>query len=214
MSPEDVAQFLHSNPDFFGERPDLLAALLVPHPHGGRAIPLVERQLVSLREKLKATEGRLAELVRFADENDAISEKVHRLSVAIGGARDFPALAQSLYFQLREDFAVPHVALRIWGKPLPANAPEGAAVGDAPRSAGEALGGPHCGEVAGSPFLPWFGDLAASLKSMAVLPLGVTRPFGVLALASEDPQRFHAGMGTLFLRRIGELAAAGIAARL
>ncbi len=214
MSPEEVAQFLKANPEFFGERPDLLESLLVPHPHGGRAIPLVERQMVSLREKLKGLEGKLAELIRYAEENDAISEKVHRLAVAIGAARDFPALTQSLYFHLREDFSVPHVALRVWGKSVPVDFVEAGAITDEQRSAGEALGGPQCGDAAGSPFASWFGEASAHLKSLALVPLGPTRPFGVLALGSEDSQRFYAEMGTLYLRRIGELAAAGIAARL
>ena len=69
---------------------------------------------MALREKLKALEARLAELLQFGEENDALSEKVHRLSVALAGAKDFPALATSIYFHLREDFSVPHVQLRIW----------------------------------------------------------------------------------------------------
>ena len=36
----------------------------------------------------------------------------------------------------------------------------------------------------------------------------------VPALASEDPKRFYPEMGTLYLRRIGELSAAGVTARL
>src|SRR5207253_2192634 len=74
---------------------------------------------VALREKARVLEGRLGELISNAAQNDAISEKVHRLTVALVGARDFPALARSLYFHLREDFAVPHVALRVWGKSVP-----------------------------------------------------------------------------------------------
>ena len=58
-------------------------------PYGGRAIPLAERQTVALREKLKLAESRLVELLQFGEENDAISEKVHRLSVALAGAREF-----------------------------------------------------------------------------------------------------------------------------
>ena len=30
--------------------------------------------------------------------------------------------------------------------------------------------------------------------------------FGLLLLASSDPHRFHAGMGTMFLTRLSELA--------
>lgn len=214
MSPEEVAQFLKTHPDFFGDRPDLLESIIVPHPHGGRAIPLVERQMVSLREKVKLLEGRLGELIRFAEENDAISEKVHRLAAALSAARDFPALTASLYFHLREDFAVPHVAMRIWGKAVPVDFAEAAAVSDAQRDAADAMGAPQCGASAGSAFTDWFGEAAAHVRSLALVPLGQAKVFGVLALGSEDPQRFFAEMGTLYLRRIGDLATAGVSARL
>lgn len=214
MSPDDVAIFLRTNPGFFDQHPELLEKIQVPHPYGGRAIPLAERQTVALREKLKLVEGKLAELIHFGEENDAISEKVHRLAVALVGARDFPALVHSLYFHLREDFAVPHVALRIWGKAVAADFPEAQPVEPAQRQQAEALGAPQCGAAAGSPFLPWFGEAAAHLRSIALVPLGDTSVFGLLALGSEDAQRFYPEMGVLYLRRIGELCAAGVSARL
>jgi uncharacterized protein len=186
----------------------------VPHPHGGRAIPLAERQTVALRDKLKLVEGKLSELIQFGEENDAISEKVHRLSVALVGARDFAALAHSLYFHLHEDFAVPHVALRVWDKALPAEAAEGRAIEPAQREHADTLGGPQCGAAAGNPFVPWFGEAGEHLRSVALVPLGQTKVFGVLALGSEDAKRFYPEMGTLYLRRIGELCAAGVTARL
>jgi len=218
MSPDDVARYLRSNPKFFEQHPELLDSIRVTHPYGGRAIPLAERQTVALREKTRALEGRLGELLQFGEENDAISEKVHRLAVALVGARDFPALAQSLYFHLREDFAVPHVALRVWGKSVALDFREAQPVSDAQRHAAEAMGAPLCGPASstppGGPFLPWFEDAAEHLRSVALVPLGQASVFGLLALASEDPQRFFPEMGTLYLRRIGELCAAGVSARL
>lgn len=214
MNKDDVAVFLRTNPGFFDENPELLEKLQVPHPHGGRAIPLAERQTVALRDKLKLLEGKLSELIQFGEENDAISEKVHRLSVALVGARDFAALAHSLYFHLREDFTVPHVALRVWDKALPAEAAEGRAIESTQREHADTLGGPQCGAAAGNPFLPWFGEAGEHLRSIALVPLGQTRVFGVLALGSEDAKRFYPEMGTLYLRRIGELCAAGVTARL
>src|SRR3982750_2536505 len=118
MNADDLARFLRPNPQFFDKHPELLESIHVPHPYGGRAIPLAERQTVALREKVKLVEGKLAELIQFGEENDAISEKVHRLAVALTGSRDFPALTHTLYFHLREDFAVPHVVLRVWGKKI------------------------------------------------------------------------------------------------
>src|SRR5882762_1314870 len=166
MNADDLARFLRANPQFFDQNPELLETIHVPHPYGGRAIPLAERQTVALREKAKLLEGRLAELIQFGEENDAISEKVHRLAVALVGARDFPALTRSLYFHLREDFAVPHVALRVWGKSVPVDFQEAEAVGDAQRRHADAMGAPQCGASAGNPFLPWFGEASEHVRSI------------------------------------------------
>lgn len=214
MTADDVARFLRTHPKFFDQHPELLESIQVPHPYGGRAIPLAERQAVALREKVKLLEGKLGEVIKFAEENDAISEKVHRLSAALAGARDFPVLVHSLYFHLREDFAVPHVVLRVWGKAVPADFPEAEAVSEAQRRHAGAMAAPQCGPAAGNPFLPWFGEASEHVRSLALVPLGQTAAFGLLALGSEDPQRFFPEMGTLYLRRIGELCAAGVTARL
>jgi uncharacterized protein YigA (DUF484 family) len=214
MNADEIARYLRTHPQFFDQHPELLERINVPHPYGGRAIPLSERQTVALREKLKLLEGRLAQLLQFGEENDAISEKVHRLSVALAGAKDFPALAASLYFHLREDFAVPHVALRVWGKSVPADFDEAQAVDEAQRHYAGAMGAPQCGPAAGNPFAAWFREAAEHVRSMALVPLGQTAVFGLLALGSEDPKRFFPEMGTLYLRRIGELCAAGVTARL
>lgn len=214
MNEQEVAHYLRSEPRFFDRHPDLLESILVPHPHGGRAIPLAERQILGLREKSRLLEVRLGELLRVAEENDAISEKVHRLALALLATDGFAACAQTLYLHLREDFAVPHVALRVWGRTLPPGAPESEDCGAVLRDQVEAMPAPLCGGAAGNAFLPWFGQSREHVRSLALIPLGQTRAFGLLALGSEDPQRFFADMGTLFLRRIGELAAAAIVARL
>jgi uncharacterized protein len=214
MTTDEIARFLRTHPHFFDQHPELLESIHVPHPHGGRAIALSERQTVALREKLRLLEGRLAEIIRFAEGNDAISEKVHRLSLALAGARDFPSLANSLYFHLREDFSVPHVALRVWGKAVPVDFQEAEAVSEPQRRHAEAMSGPQCGAAAANPFVPWFGEAAEHVRSIALVPLGQAGVFGLLALGSEDPQRFFPEMGTLYLRRIGELCAAGVTARL
>src|SRR5436190_11796197 len=214
MNADDLARFLRANPQFFEQKPELLESVQVPHPYGGRAIPLAERQTVALREKTRTLEGRLAELLANGTENDAISEKVHRLAVALVGARDFPALARSLYFHLREDFAVPHVVLRVWGKAVPADFEEAEAVDTKQREQAGLMAAPQCGPAQGNVFTPWFRDAAEHIRSIALVPLGQTALFGLLALGSEDPKRFYPEMGSLYLRRIGELCAAGVTARL
>lgn len=222
MNSDEVAQYLKDNPQVFAQllaqlfdtHPEMLESISVPHPYGGHAIPLSERQTLSLREKVKLLEGKLSELIQFGEENDAISEKVHRVSSALLGAKNFAAVVHALYFHLREDFAVPHVALRVWGQTLLDGTLEGAPVEDAQRVLVDTMGAPQCGPAEGSAFLPWFRESAGHVRSIALVPLGTTKAFGMLALGSEDPHRFYPEMGTLYLRRIGELAAAALSSRL
>lgn len=213
MTADDIARYLRTHPEFFDQHPELLEAIDVPHPHGGRAIPLAERQIVSLREKAKLLESKLGELIRFGEDNDAIGEKVHRLSLALLGARDFSSAANALYFHLREDFAVPHVALRVWERDGLDGTAEGVPVDPALRDMAASMGAPQCGPTSASPFAALFREAQEHIRSVAVVPLGQTRTIGLLALGSEDPQRFYPEMGTLYLRRIGELTTGALLAR-
>ena len=79
MNADDVAQYLKDNPEFFEDHADMLSAISIPHPHGGHAIALSDRQLLSLRDKNKVIESKLAELIQFGEENMDIGEKMHRL---------------------------------------------------------------------------------------------------------------------------------------
>ena len=65
---------------------------------------------------------------------------------------------------------------------------------------------PYCGHHAVYESQAWFGEAAPHLKSFAMVALRLDdRPFGAIALGSEDPKRFYPEMGTLYLQRIGEL---------
>src|SRR5918999_5877044 len=112
MTSESVAGFLTTHPEFFEEYAEVIADINIPHPHGGRAISISERQILALRQRSKKLESKLREIIRFGEENDAIGEKVHRLAFALLGARELETLVHAVNFHLREDFAVPHVVLR------------------------------------------------------------------------------------------------------
>jgi uncharacterized protein YigA (DUF484 family) len=210
---EDVAEYLKNNPGFFEQYADLLSQIFVPHPHGGRAVSLAERQMLTLREKNRAAESKLAELIAFGEENDQISEKVHRLAVGLVAAETFPAVIHLLNFHLRDDFSVPHVALRLWDKPEGIDdLPEFAAVSEELQVFAETLNRPYCGSTAGFGTTSWFGDAASHIRSQALIALrngGGT--IGMIALGSEEQQRFYADMGTLYLERIGEMVSGALA---
>ena len=210
MRPEDVARYLKDHPEFFEEHAEVLAEIHIPHPHDGRAIPLSERQIVSLREKTRVLEAKLRELVQFGEENDVLGERVHRAAIELIKASDFEAMLQVIYYNLREDFAVPHVSIRLW---IETDHPPFAEFGPASQEVrvfAESLHHPYC---SGKPMFEtgqWFGEAEAIVKSFAYVPLRADKVFGLLILASEDPQRFYPEMGTLYLKRLGELVSTGL----
>lgn len=213
LFPDEIAEYLKNNPSFFEHYADLMAQIFLPHPHGGRAVSLAERQMLTLREKNRQTETKLAELIAFGEENDAISEKVHRLAVGLIAAETFQAVIHLLNFHLRDDFSVPHVALRLWHKPEEIDdLPEFAVVGEELQVFAETLGRPYCGSTAGFGTASWFGEHADHIRSQALIALrngGGT--IGMIALGSEEASRFYADMGTLYLERLGEMVSAALA---
>ena len=213
MKAEEVVRYLQDNPGFFEDYAELLAQIYIPHPHGGRAIPIAERQILTLRDKSKKLEGKLAELIQFGEENDAIGEKMHRLCLALISAGDVQGMLQALYYNLREDFAVPHAVARVWRSgPGALAGSEFAPVSDEQRQYAAGLVHPYCGPGAKPEVVSWFGEEAAQLRSFACAPLrdAGNACVGMLALASEDPARFYPEMGTLYLKRLGELASAAL----
>ena len=230
MTDDDVAEYLRINPEFFEQQTELLAQITLYSPHGNSAVSLGERQMTVLRDKLRQLEGKLAELIRFGEENDAIAEKVHQLAVALIGATDFAATIRILYSDLGGSFAVPHVALRLWGgaytprgqvsalSPSPSAGEELtdqsevcelSSVSERIKSLAANLSYPYCGPSAGQESVAWFGDRAGHIRSMAQIPLRSGNDcFGLLVLASEEGGRFYPNMGVLYLSRIGDMAAA------
>ena len=211
MEADSVAEYLKQHPQFFEDYADLMAEIFVPHPHGGHAIPIAERQIIALRERNTELENRLHELIRFGTENDSISEKLHRSTLALFAAPDLETTLAVLYQSLSEDFAVPQVACRLWGKvPEQSYLPELAATTHELRQYTDQLGAPYCGPNPPFESRDWF-EKGEAAQSFAFLPLRTAHTFGLLGLASDDPKRFYPGMGTMYLTRLAELASVATA---
>jgi uncharacterized protein YigA (DUF484 family) len=212
MKSEEVARYLQDHPQFFEDYADLVSRMVIPHPHGGRTISITERQMLALRDKNRQLENKMAELIGFGEENDAISEKMHRLGVAMIAAGNFQSVIHTLNFHLRDDFAIPYFGLRLWWRGGSDELPEFADVGEELRNFAETLAQPYCGSTTGLDTVSWFGAAAEHARSQGLIALrngGGT--VGMLALGSEDAERFYAGMGTLYLERLGEMASAALA---
>ena len=75
---------------------------------------------------------------------------------------------------------------------------------------------PYVGLNTGFEAASWLPE-AHSVTSLALIPLrseqnggGLAPAFGLLVLGSPDAHRFHSGMGTDFLSRIGDMASAAL----
>ncbi len=112
LNSEQVAEFFRTNPDFFESNVDVLLNINVTHPHGGRTVSIPERQLIATREKVKLLESKLSELITFGQENDALSEKIHQLTLELINCASMEQLIDTLYLELLDNFQVPHVAVR------------------------------------------------------------------------------------------------------
>lgn len=213
ITEEQITEFLRKDMTFFERHAHLLTEIYLPSPHGNGTVSLAERQQLAQRDKVRVLEAKLSELIQFGEENDVISEKVHRLSLGILSARNLEALVETVVDSLREDFQVPHVAMRLWANPQreeDAVRDEFSVVEAELRIWSQGLAAPYCGQRAGQDINHWFGETNAPLKSYALIALRGEQVFGLLAMASEDEQRFYPEMGTMYLKRIGELTSVAL----
>jgi len=87
LAEDQIADFLVAHPDFFERHGAVLARIKLPHQRGSAAISLVERQVLVLRDKHAVLEKKLHELIENGRANDAISDRMHRLTRRLLRAR-------------------------------------------------------------------------------------------------------------------------------
>ena len=214
ITEDDIANYLSNTPDFFERHAQLLAQVQLTSPHGNRAVSLQERQAEMLREKIKALEHRLMDMVRHGTENVVTADRLQRWTRGLLTTRDPRGLPWQIAADLQTLFMVPQTAIKVWDCDN-AYWSEGYAqwVSDDVKAFATSLATPFCGLNAGVEASGWLEDAraAVSIAMIALRPAAGAPAFGLLVLASPDGQRFNADMGTDFLERIGELASAALA---
>lgn len=208
-----VAQYLVDHPQFFQEHAALLGKVQLSSPLLGRAVSLQERQMEVMREKYRALELNMADLIRLAQENDAITRKLQAWTQSLLLARNDVDLPHVLVNGLQTIFSVPQASLRLWGV-----APEYSHtwfVNDVSEDSmlfANSLTEPYCGANHDFEAVRWL-DESESIQSAVILPLRAdaqSKAFGLLVLGSPDPERFNADMATDFLVNIGNTASAAL----
>jgi uncharacterized protein len=217
LTPTEVASFLRRHPEFLQDYPDL-ALTLAPPREQGATTSLASYQLEVLRDKNRELGRRLHELVNNANENEQLVQRVHALTIALMRETSLAGSVRRVVGSLREDFHTDHVRLVLFR-------------GDADLPAADWLivqaqglaampefveffrqGDPLCGRLQPEKLEALYGAHAAEVRSSVLLALnaGETQ-VGMLAIGSADTNRFHPGMGTLFVRLIADAVSTAFA---
>jgi hypothetical protein len=215
-----VASYLAATPEFFDRNAQLLAKIRLPDTRGGgTTVSLLERQVEVLRERNRQLEHKVKEFVEVARDNDALGGRVLDLARRLIAARDSASVIATVEAALRESFDAGQSVLVLTPLAAPAGVGESrflrVVASDAPELRSfESLfnsGKPRCGQLRDTQREFLFGGEAASVGSVALVPLGAKGSLGLLACGSPDAHRFNPTMSTDFLAHIGELIASALA---
>jgi len=212
LGAHEVAAWLRRHPKFLQQFPDLAISMVVPR-EDGPAASLASYQLDVLRDKNRELSRRLHELFANAQENERLAVRTHQLTLGLMRQHNAADTLRAMAASLAEDFQGDLVRIVLfdrveglddvdWLQFLPSDDARLASFRDALTE-----GEPICGRLHPDKNALLYGMRAEDVQSSALLPLpGV----GLLAVGSIDPNRFFPGMGTLFLRMMGEAMATAL----
>ena len=213
LSAMEVASYLRRHSDFLKEFPDLAMLLRLPREQGPAA-SLASYQLEMMRDKNNELSRRLHDLVEIAHENETLMVRVHTLTLALMRARDLADTVTRVVASLTEDFHTDLVRMVLFHSDPQLPVADWLLVeADGPAAMpafAEFLkrGEPLCGRLLQDKLDALFADKASTVQSAVLLPIG---DLGMLAIGSLDANRFHPGMGTVFLRLIAEAVSTAVA---
>ena len=212
LSAHEVAVWLRRHPKFLAQFPDLALSMVVPR-EDGPAASLASYQLEVLRDKNRELGRRLSELFANAQDNERLAIRTHQLALALMRADSAADTVRAMVAVLGEDFQGDDVRVVLfnpvegltpdWLQVLPARDKRMQPFKDALEN-----GEPICGRLNPDKMPLLFGEERDKSQSVALIPMAGV---GLIAIGSADGNRFFPGMGTLFLRLMGETFVAAMA---
>ena len=206
LGAHEIAAWLRRHPTFLKQFPDLALTLVVPRDEGPTA-SLATYQLEVLRDKNRELSKRLSDLFANAQENERLAVRTHQLTLALLKQNTSQDTLRAMAASLAEDFNGDLVRIVLF-EPVPgledAEWLQVVAENSTPlNSFRDCLkeGEPICGRLQPEKNALLYGPRAEEVQSSALLPLP---GLGLIAVGSQDGNRFYPGMGTLFLRMMGE----------
>jgi uncharacterized protein len=206
LGAHEVAAWLRRQPKFLQQFPDLALSLVVPR-EDGPAASLASYQLEVLRDKNRELSRRLHDLFAISQENERLAVRTHQLTLALMRQANRAGVVRAMAATLAEDFngdlvrivlfqTVPGLGGEDWLQVIERDDRVLAPFGDALKT-----GEPLCGRLHPDKQALLYGARVDEVQSSALIAIEGT---GLVAVGSQDPNRFYPGMGTLFLRMMGE----------
>lgn len=216
LTADKIHDYLAEHPDFLLKNPDTLALLQLDEDQTpANIISLAQKQRERLEDKVQHLDEQLRALIDNAHSNSALQDRVHQLCLRFLDCDDLESLLRVLMRDLKQEFNADAVALRLFyaGDKAPkipdikANIAQLHADDSALKAFDSLLNKqkPVCGRLTKAQKQVLFSDVDISVESVACLPLGHQPCAGILAIASEDANRFHADMGTTYLSFLGDV---------
>lgn len=203
MDESIIVEYLSTHPDFFQRHASLLETLQVPHGTGTAS--LIERQVAVLREKSRDLEEQLNGLIRTARGNEQIVTRLQRFTLELMRADSIDSVIATCHDVLRDDFNADFVTLKLIGnkKSMHYISAKNKSLVHFDKLLKSKK--PVCGRLRAEQQDFLFAKNSEAINSVALIPLAGAKNVGLLALGSENESRFHPGMGTVFIRHLGEL---------
>lgn len=218
ITAEQVSTYLRANPQFFQEHGEILDGLFMPHRHTGEAVSLLEHLVQRQRDQQAQLSRQMEDMLRAARESERVVISLHHLALELMACDSLDDVVATCRDLMCSEFDADSVVLRLIGRGQSGDStlhfidPEDRAL--------KQMAGlfqkrqPVCGRLRPKQQIFLFGEENTSIKSAVLIPLFEARNLGVLALGSDHENRFHPGMGTLFISQLGDLVSRALSLHL
>lgn len=205
-TPQQVADYLLSHPDFLEIHSYLLTELTVKH-QSGQSISLVERQVSALRQENQQLKQQLSTLIANATQNDQLLEKSKALILDLVGCNTRNEIQSRVETMLVEEFG--SSACKLWllaDETSPGHLSYLETNTDLARFAEKSHA--YCGLLREQEKQRLFAEQADQVGSAAVLPLrNKNKLIALLAIGNADKNYYRENMSTTLLNYIGQVTA-------
>lgn len=207
LDDHTLVDYLQRNPDFFIRNAQQVEMLQVPHPIRG-TVSLVEWHLARQRNRIKALEENIDQLLSQAKTNEALFCRLLQLQGNLASASSLQDMLDRLHRWARQ-IGLAGASVRLFTDRWRIGAPSGFTHLGLNRQSFEHLRIQRLGEqrhYLGSlngPELLLLLPQAKAVGSVAISLMGHSADLGTIIFSSRDPQHYYQGQGT---RLLDELA--------